>query len=191
MSEKVKCVNCGMLAMAKKATSELAEFSVKYRKSDMPENALAETDLHCLAMEVDIQAEIKPPTEAVSGIRLALDVIYAERSCDKFTRWRLGYSPKEIAQMLYSENMVKMAEQRVIDNLKWQEEQTQLREARWAKEDKEKEEREAKRDKEAEERKARRDEQSKNEDRKHEILKDAFIVMLSVLLGHLLTILNK
>ncbi len=146
--EKVRCADCGFLCTRNESTKEIREVEQESRETGIGSisginDVSFEMDLEvrCFAVAFNLPAEL----ESAEGDRRARQVIYKERPCGSFTKWRPGFTPKEHANMTIVDEIRKAeSEQRERDrtwqedrrreDLEWREKQEVKAEARWAKE---------------------------------------------------------
>ena len=100
MGKKVKCSDCGFLAMRRRDDLTLVEADREFRTTGRAEKGpkfIQERPI-CFAMKTnfieELSDQINPdPPKVKAGIQ-------GERECDGFTEWQLGFTPKEHKEML-------------------------------------------------------------------------------------------
>ena len=123
----VKCSECGFLALRNRVSWELLPSDPVYRKTAVIGTHRDQT-LHsipvCFAMAVDLQVDIESfePETTLSQDKI-LRVTQKERECSEFTRWQLGFTPKEHREMMDRERMLDREERRDSEQRRFQERQ--------------------------------------------------------------------
>lgn len=130
--EKVRCADCGFLAVRDKETRQLVETEIEMRQTwvipKRPNEPVAlpvyERDPLCFAQAADIGAEIhKIPGRDTAWTRVILSIIVQPRECAAFTKWRHGFTPREHQEMLIQDDLRKQSEEQRQRDLKFQQEQ--------------------------------------------------------------------
>lgn len=138
----VKCKDCAFLSLKDSHSSAFLEADAGYRSEGYGTNYLHSSKADgpiCFRMAKDLQVELIATPEVHGKVR-ALEVISKEIDCDKFTAWMIGYSPKEVAEKLLNEQLLKNAEDRKVadeeraavrrrEDRDWQAAQQKLRES--------------------------------------------------------------
>lgn len=103
MADKVKCANCGFLAMRNIASRALLDAEQATRidgsLTGMGNNFIYEEYPVCFVLALDFIKEIGPSP----GRDSRHPVIQQDRDCKKFTKWHQGFTPKEHKEMIDSE----------------------------------------------------------------------------------------
>jgi hypothetical protein len=160
-SPKVRCADCGYLAVKNYHTRELIEAEAAIRQTGrqpgsicLPGTPDLVYDLTpiCFALAYDLRTECGRPGNPEQLAEAFLRVIREPRLCTYITKWRQGFSPKEHMEMQILEQQKRHAEEQRQRDLAWQEErrkedrdnrrqdlewqakQAQLAEKRWNKE---------------------------------------------------------
>ena len=106
----VKCAECGFLAARDIRTRGLEEVEEAFRESGTPPvNEIVDNipcSRHeplplCFAQRYNIRDEFKEFTGEALSVRLSVYmVLIEERECEAFTKWQLGFTPKEHREMM-------------------------------------------------------------------------------------------
>ena len=107
---KVKCQDCGFLAVRHGGTRALVEAEIRMR--DAADLVLYDPSPVCFVRASDLAAEMELP----KGKAQFLKVLGTERECQRFVKWQQGFTPREHKEMIDSQ------EQRERDR-QWQFEQ--------------------------------------------------------------------
>lgn len=141
----VCCSNCGFLSGWQPETTEHLIVSRHCRETGIRSYALTRAALVCVVEAADLDAEIVVAGPLFGGDSFAAtkSVLHEHRECPKFTPLRPGFTPKEHIQMLLSESVLQLQEQRLREEREHRERQRHddlAREERWRREDDEREE---------------------------------------------------
>jgi hypothetical protein len=111
---KVNCKDCGFLAVRECQTRQMVEVELKVRETwVVPKHPTVqglkwhEELPFCFAHAADLPGEI-----GSFNVPAVLKVIGEDRTCESFTPWQHGYSPREHAEMVHFKQMEKLAEER-------------------------------------------------------------------------------
>jgi hypothetical protein len=119
-----RCLDCGFLS--KRADDgRLLEITEGTRK-EWKLNVLSVPIPFCAKLVVDFGGVGEPA--AMSRVHAAVN---KERECDKFTEWMPGFTPKEHAEMVHDEFLLKMQKDQHESDLKWRAEQERKTQERW------------------------------------------------------------
>jgi hypothetical protein len=117
----VKCADCGFLAGRDLESRQLVEVTVENRKTGIipthhkyPDEVYSAFPL-CFAQAWPLQDEAKSKQQAD-----ILTVIQRERECDKFVRWRQGFTPKEHQEMIDQQELKRWQVEQRREDRKWQ-----------------------------------------------------------------------
>lgn len=118
---KVKCSECGYLALWHSDHARIDEAPEEFRKTgEVPANFIGK-EVHrpwplCFARAVDIDKQ----TEGKSSAAIR-KIVNAPRACDKFTDWLQGYSPREHHDMLQLDRQLEWQRKCEQDDREWRE----------------------------------------------------------------------
>ncbi len=110
----VKCKDCAFLSLKSPNLTELLEADSSFRAEGIAYGILQPANANgpvCFRMVLDLRADMIAIPDVNGKVR-ALEVISRDLECDKFVRWFNGYSPKEIAEKMYNDQQLKIAEER-------------------------------------------------------------------------------
>lgn len=121
MGKKVKCSDCGFLAMRRRDDLTFVEADREFRTTGRAEKGpkfIQERPI-CFARKTnfieELSDQINPdPPKVKAGIQ-------RERECDGFTEWQLGFSPKEHQEMIDRKWMLEYQERRDKDDREFRE----------------------------------------------------------------------
>jgi hypothetical protein len=110
-----KCAECGFLAVRHSETRKLEEAEKAFReRGTIPIVGMGrpyqrhESMPLCFMGSYDLRDECnKRAKKGNPNQKTILEVIQEERQCGSFTKWQLGFTPKEHKEMLDSEKMQK------------------------------------------------------------------------------------
>ena len=110
---KVRCRDCGFLAVRSHKTLALAEVDEIMRELWRPmvspnDKVLEGMPALCAVQAFDLIAECGPDPRAQGTKVASLPVINKMRDCDKFTKWMPGFDPKEHKEMMREESLLRM-----------------------------------------------------------------------------------
>ena len=96
-----KGVECGFLALRSNSTGQHIEANDEFRETGIPRRQLdAVAYPQCFHKIIDIQQLAMALPESIRGRdKRILEIIEAERSCESYTTWRMGYGPREHTEM--------------------------------------------------------------------------------------------
>lgn len=119
---KVRCADCGFLALREVQTGAILEAVYRLRTEWINERELAlgrvrhERTPCCYRQALDFKAEVKAAMAGqlpeVKQEKVVLPIIQAERECDKFTPWLEDHTPKEHYEMLVNDRLQRELEDR-------------------------------------------------------------------------------
>lgn len=115
---KVKCNDCAFLSLKDRGTGGYLELDRPYREGSGATEYLHRNLIDnpvCFAMAADLDAEIAAAVEILGPARLPM-VISKDRDCAEFMAWVNGYSPKEMAERKHNAKIIRIAENRKIDD---------------------------------------------------------------------------
>jgi hypothetical protein len=117
----VRCSACGFLSLRNHETNALDEANEQYRQSGISNRSLHLEEPICFKAAFPLAEEAKAAGTTADDAARRLKVITSDRpTCQKFTPWKPGFTPKEHQQMLDSETLLKhLQEQRKSDRI-WQ-----------------------------------------------------------------------
>jgi hypothetical protein len=118
MSEKVKCANCGFLAVRMVSTRLLVDAERETRKTgDLPSHGnhyIYEEFPVCFVQATDFVAEMGVP-----GRDARHSAIQRDRECAAFTKWFQGFTPREHQEMIDRQWMLEYQRDRERDDRSW------------------------------------------------------------------------
>lgn len=116
----VRCTVCAFLASTGSGATTYLEIGILQRKH--LDEAEANIDLHdkknaylCFADAADLSDEygIATNTDEYSTLPTTV-VISKDRKCEKFVPYKVGYSPKEMAERVHKSQLIAIAEARLV-----------------------------------------------------------------------------
>ena len=127
MPTNVKCVGCGYLSIRNQQTRQLMEVETEIRCGGQFPEAYEMRPI-CFRMEEQfeqslIELENRPDLDEMNNRDQFDEIIEQPRTCESFTTWKQGWTPKEHLEMMVTEKS--LTEQRV-----WQAEQSRLADKR-------------------------------------------------------------
>jgi hypothetical protein len=122
--QKVKCANCGLLAMVGE-NQAFIEAPMRTRKEGLQPWKVINP--HCFVDAYDLPNEFKETEyREKNPQRRLLIVLDEERDCKRFAQWKQGYTPKEHNDMIQSEALREANERAQQVMRDWQGEQRRL-----------------------------------------------------------------
>ncbi len=103
MPDKVRCVDCGYLAI--RVDLEIIELPSEIR------NTVTGDKKFCFVRQKQFDDDMQRECANGNPHDAALRFTTASRACDGFTEWKLGFSPKEHCEMRFSNEMLLMQQE--------------------------------------------------------------------------------
>jgi hypothetical protein len=134
MQDKVKCADCGYLAVRVRRTRLLFDAEQDYRDSgsipSIGNEGIYDPAPICFVRAINISAEYKP----ADGTPERQKIVQKERDCQEFTEWQQGLTPKEHLEMNLLEQQQQRLDKREKEDRNWRLAQAE-REREWRNED--------------------------------------------------------
>lgn len=122
---KVKCADCGLLAVVRECDYSLAEVPQEFRETGTVNIRTWVQKFHayplCVARAVKFQDEHpdgpQRHAKSINGPELVQPILNKVRSCDSFVEWTQGFSPREHIEMINQEKQIAWEREReeIID----------------------------------------------------------------------------